>query len=75
MQVRNLKSSNSNLLQLVCQTATELCKDALYAEQLIHNGAVPAIVRVLQTLNEGEALPPIAESLGAIAAVSQSQQV
>jgi hypothetical protein len=75
VQVKIMKSNNVTLLQLICRLMTELSKEPSHAERLVFSGAVPAVIRCIQTIEDGEALPPIVEAVGAIAAASEAQQV
>ena len=47
--VRHLKAENNSVIQLSAQCIKEMCQNKEYCDHAANNGAIPALVKVLQT--------------------------
>ena len=72
--VRLFKSKTNFAIQLAAQILKELCVVKEYCDQAAQNGAIPALVKVIQDLNDPEVLVEVVSALGNIADNNPSHQ-
>ncbi|XP_019638364.1 PREDICTED: ankyrin and armadillo repeat-containing protein-like [Branchiostoma belcheri] len=65
--VKLLKTENKGLLFPLLIVLKELCKEKQYADPVVANGAIPAIVKVCQTVNDNDVFVQAIDALGNIA--------
>ncbi len=65
--VRHVKSSNNKLVQLAAMVMQEVCLIRNYTDQGVQNGAILALVKVLQVITEPEVLVEVLRALANIA--------
>lgn len=72
--IKLLKSQSSLTVQLSAQILKELAKLKEYADNMVQNQALPALLKVIQGSHENEVLIEVVEALGNIAEASTQHQ-
>jgi len=72
--IKLLKSNSKTTVQLSARILKELATVKEYADSMVHNNILPALLKVMQTIPEPEVLVEVVEALGNIAEASPQHQ-
>ena len=72
--VKHLKGQSNLLLMLAARCIKELCTVATYSDHAAQHGAIPALVKVLQSLHDPDVLVETVDALGNIGAGKETHQ-
>ena len=72
--VKHLKASSTQLVQLSAQCLKIMCAKREYADMAVQNAALPALVKIMQTLKEPEVLVETCEAVGVICEANPNHQ-
>ena len=74
--IKHLKSSHHYVVQLAAQMLKEVVRspNMKFADQVVQNGAIPALVNAVQTIHEPEVLVQVVDALGNIAESCEAHQ-